>query len=434
MGGLVVSGGESNWLDDEFPEWLAAYDESLETGSMPPPLEIAGAPEELQPRLQRELAWCRFVRQVWPRDSPLSSLLPLGSTLSPPEKPVPGHVVSQLGRYSVRRELGRGAFGIVFLGYDPQLRREVALKVPRPEVLFTYELRERFRNEAQTAASLDHPNIVPVYDAGDDGATCYIASAYCPGVTLEAWFKRRGQPLPPRVAAQLVALLALAVDHAHRRGVLHRDLKPSNVLLVADAGVLPTESQTKVEVLGVIPRITDFGLAKFWGSAIRSGSPIYASAILGTPNYMAPEQGGGESTQIGPATDVYALGAILYELLTGQPPFQADSPLETLWRTRADDVVPPARLRPGLPRDLETICLKCLEKEPGRRYPTAASLNEDLNRFLSRGAIQARRPGVRAWIKSWARRRPRTALAILLGLVILATIAGCLLVLAWCGR
>jgi serine/threonine protein kinase len=208
--------------------------------------------------------------------------------------------------------LGRGGCGVVFLAYDPQLRRQVALKVPRAETLFSPDLRARFQHEARAAAALDHPNLVPVYEAGEEGSVCYIASAYCPGVTLAAWLKERTEPVPYRLAARLIATLAEAVEHAHRHGVLHRDLKPSNVMLETPAKGLPPGVEE--DGLGFIPKVTDFGLAKLLDGDAGSTTmayPTQSGAVLGTPSYMAPEQASGQSKAAGPAADVFALGAVL---------------------------------------------------------------------------------------------------------------------------
>src|SRR5262249_51200406 len=226
-----------------------------------------------------------------------------------------------LGRFRLLRELGRGGFGVVYLASDPLLGREVALKVPRPEVGLTPELRERFAREARAAAGLEHPNIVPVYEAGEAGPVCFLVSADCPGVSLAQWLRGRAEPVPFRTAAALVATLADAMGHAHGRGVVHRDLKPANVLLGAGQGTAPAE-------LPWVPRITDFGLAKLMlGGA---GGQTQSGAIVGTPCYMAPEQAGGKTRDVGPTADIYSLGTILYELLTGRPPLVGETDLDTL--------------------------------------------------------------------------------------------------------
>ncbi len=253
------------------------------------------------------------------------------------------------------------------------------------------------------AAGLDHPNIVPVYEAGEEGSVCFIASAYCPGMTLAAWLRRRSGPVPFRVAAALLATLADAVDHAHRRGVLHRDLKPSNVMLeMPAAGVVESASDGSK----LVPRITDFGLAKLVDAEPGAAGATQSGVIVGSPSYMAPEQAEGHAGAVGPGADIYSLGVILYEVLTGRPPFQEDSALETLVLVRTQDPLSPSRLRPRLPRDLETICLKCLRRQPQARYPTARALADDLRRFLAAEPIRAR--PTPAWERAikWVRRHP----------------------------
>jgi hypothetical protein len=387
--------------DDDLASVLAACDEALAGGDLP-----ASGDEGLPPgqaRLLRGLECVRLLRQVWPRqDSTLT-----GGTAPPPFVPP---APERLGRFRIDRELGRGGFGIVYLAFDPHLARTVALKVPRSDVLPTPALRERFRIEARAAAALDHPNIVAVHETGEADGVAYIAAAYCAGVTLANWLDGRPDGVPFPLAASLLAQLADGVDHAHRREVLHRDLKPSNVMLVfpdGDGGGDPE------------PKITDFGLARTLGAA---DSDLTATgAILGTPNYLAPEQADGKGAALGPAVDVYGLGTVLYELLTRRPPFVSDNVLETLRQVRAEDPIPPQKLRAQVPRDLETICLKCLEKEPGRRYPSAAALAADLRRFVNGEPIQARPPGVLGRAARWARRRPAVAglLAVALGLTAL---------------
>ncbi len=252
---------------------------------------------------------------------------------------------------------------MVFLATDTELGREVALKVPRPEGLVTTELRERFVREARAAAGLDHPNVMPVFEAGAEGPICYIASAYCPGITLAEWLTNRSEAVPLPLAARLIATLAEAVQHAHERGVIHRDLKPSNVLLQGKPRD-PADANSTVNVpgggsddqeLAFVPRITDFGLAKLTTESAgplgkHDGIQTQSGALLGTPNYMAPEQASGKNKEVGPAADVYALGVILYELLTGRPPFLGETVLDTLEQVRSREPLPPHHLRAPLAR------------------------------------------------------------------------------------
>jgi serine/threonine protein kinase len=406
--------------DERITPLLVACDEALAAGTSAAIGEVSAAlPQELRPRLQRNLACLQLLREVLPRREPAQA------PASPP-------AATSLDRFQLRSKLGQGAHGVVWLAFDPTLGREIALKVPQATVLEDPELRQRFLREARAAAGLDHPNIVPVHEAGAVGAVCYIASAYCPGPTLAQWLRQQNEPVPFRDAATLVATMAEAVQHAHHNGVVHRDLKPANVLLArggqangvrgASDGDQPSAGQ-RTPLAHLVPRITDFGLAKLPGQ--EDTGRTRTGAIVGTPQYMAPEQACGRS-DVAAAADVYALGVVLYELLTGRPPMQGDSVLDLLEQVRSQEPVPPRRLRPSLPRDLETICLKCLEKEPRKRYATARALAEDLERFLAGEPIRAR--PVRVWERAlkWARRRP--AIAGLLALVVAITVLGFALV------
>jgi serine/threonine protein kinase/WD40 repeat protein len=331
-------------------------------------------------------------------------------------------VPSRIGRFEVRETIGEGGFGIVLSAYDPNLQRDVAIKIPRHGSFLPPDLRARFLREARAAAGLDHPNIMPIYEAGEESGTCYIAAAYCRGPTLAAWIRGRADLVPFQLAARLAMELSGAIQHAHSRGVYHRDLKPSNVLLEPLTAESPADGglSTNGSGWGFVLRITDFGLAKLDGD---DRAVTRSNLVMGTASYMAPEQASGKGP-VGPAVDIYALGAILYELLTGRPPFVSDSELETLLRVRDEEPVPPSRLRPRTPRDLETICLTCLAKDPRRRYADAQSLQADLRRFLSGEPIHARPTSQLEHALRWCRRNPlATALAACL-VVALLTIAG----------
>jgi serine/threonine protein kinase/WD40 repeat protein len=420
-------------LEDTLLSLAASCDEALADGRAPDPRQAALVPEEQRSDLERRIDCMRMLRQAWASDSGTkhSSAHPSGAPtiigtepiLSPSATPA-----THIGRFEVCRELGRGGFGVVFLAHDPLLRRDVALKVPRTEAFLDPELRARLHREAATAAGLDHPNIVPVYEAGEAGPVCYIASAYCPGVTLAAWLKEQKAPASLRDAATLTATLAEAVHYAHSRGVVHRDLKPANILLVSGgvvSGESPADSPLTTHhspLTTYQPKITDFGLAKLLDEKNGADQPLTrADAIVGTPEYMAPEQAGTAAGPVGPATDVYALGVILYEMLTGRPPFQGDSTLDILRQVETAEPVPPGRLRSRLPRDLETICLKCLEKESRRRYPGADALAADLRRFLAGEPVHARpvSQGEKLW--RWCRRKPVVA-ALLASVTLLALV------------
>jgi WD40 repeat protein len=311
--------------------------------------------------------------------------------------------------YEVLGELGRGGMAVVYKARQVALNRVVALKMVLAGGHAGEQDRARFRAEAEAIARLQHPGIVQVHDVGEHEGRPFFSLEYCPGGTLAD--RLGGRPLPPRDAAALVEALARAVHYAHQRGVVHRDLKPSNVLLTlsrepeASAGVAPALASGS-RLNEAVPKIADFGLAKTLDS---DSGRTRTGAVLGTPSYMAPEQAAGKTRELGPAVDVYALGAILYECLTGRPPFQGPTPLDTLAQVLHDEPAAPRALQPSCPRDLETVCLRCLEKEPRRRYASAADLADDLKRFLAGEPITARpaRALERAW--KWAKRRPAVA-------------------------
>jgi WD40 repeat protein len=302
--------------------------------------------------------------------------------------------------FEILGELGRGGMGVVYQARQVALNRLVALKMILAGSHAGPEEQRRFRVEAEAIARLRHPNFVQVHDHGHSDGHAYLALEFVEGGTLAR--KAAGVPQPPAQAAQLVETLAAAMQHAHQLGLVHRDLKPANILFTADG----------------VAKITDFGLAKRLEGATAATA---SGALLGTPSYMAPEQAAGHGKAVGPATDVYALGVILYELLTGRAPFQGDSVLEVLRRVQEDEPLSPARLRPGLPRDLETICLKCLRKDPRQRYASAADLADDLRRFLTDRPIRARR--LQPWerLGRWCRRNP--ALAAVSGVAAAALVA-----------
>ncbi len=292
----------------------------------------------------------------------------------------------QCGSYRLIHEIARGGMGVVFKAYDKKLQRTVALKMILDRNLASTEAIQRFYAEAEMAAGLDHPGIVPVFDVGSHDDHHFYVMGYVEGPTLAQDVKDR--TYSPQESARLIIELAQAVHYAHQHDVVHRDLKPGNVLLCKDGQA----------------RITDFGLAK---RTNRPSSLTMAGQILGTPGYMSPEQAAGAVDQTEPAVDIYALGAILYHLLTGHPPFE--STLDALVQILQQDPIPPRVLNRQIPRDLDVICMKCLSRDPSQRYASARELAEDLQRYLDGELIAGRPPSIRQRILRWARHRPRLA-------------------------
>jgi eukaryotic-like serine/threonine-protein kinase len=344
-------------------------------------------------------------------------------------------VLRRIANYEVLCEIGRGGMGVVYKARQIGLKRLVALKMILAGMDAGPHERARFHAEAEVAARLHHPNIVQIHEVGEHEGRPFLCLEFVDGVTLEKLLT--GIPLPPMDVARLIETLARAMHYAHQQGVVHRDLKPANVLLqITDSklGIESTEKAALPDLQFAIAKITDFGLARRLpdgdtGAVARTG-PTRTGAIVGTPAYMAPEQAAGDGRAIGPAADVHALGAILYELLTGRPPYKGITVLETLEQVRGQDPLPASRLAPALPRDLETICLKCLEKEPARRYVSAAALADELGRF-QRGEPILARP-TPAWEKAWkwACRRPAVA-ALLVSLVALTIVALSSVTILW---
>jgi WD40 repeat protein/tRNA A-37 threonylcarbamoyl transferase component Bud32 len=319
---------------------------------------------------------------------------------APPTLEASADLPPRFGRFEVRRYLGEGAFGRVYEAYDPSLRRAVALKVAKPEQLGSPERVERFQREARAAATLTHPHIVGVFEAGQDGPHHYIASAFVPGHSLEKALHERSGPLPVREAVELVRKLAEALAYAHRAGVVHRDVKPANVLLRQDGE----------------PLLADFGLA----TRADEARLTQGEKALGSPGYMAPEQWRG---QAGPPSDQYSLGCLFFELLSGQLPFAGMDAGHLMFLHLNEPAPSPRKGRPELPRDVETICVKCLEKEPERRYADCQELADDLRRWLEGEPIRARRLGVAEQVWRWCRRKPLLASATATLALALATVA-----------
>jgi tetratricopeptide (TPR) repeat protein len=374
--------------------------------SAAPPLEAESTPKESQPADFDAACCAPTVR---------GPMRPAGRRMLP----------CRFGEYGLVEEIARGGMGIVYKARQHIGRGErfVALKMIQAGRFASREAVERFRQEARAAATLDHSGIVAIYDVGEIDEQLYFTMPLLTGGSLEE--RMHEGPLPPRLAADVVRQVAQAVQHAHERGIIHRDLKPANVLLahgtaephVAAGYMTPSDSGPWGSDATLVVRVTDFGIAR-----TRESELSVTGQALGTPSYMPPEQARGQLEAISPASDVYGLGAILYCLLTGRPPFQAADPVETMDQVCTQEPVPPRTLNPQVPRDLETVCLKCLEKEPGKRYASAVAVADELRRWQAGEPITARPVGRIERAVKWVRRRP--VVAALSAAVVLALVAG----------
>ncbi|MBL8817341.1 MAG: protein kinase [Planctomyces sp.] len=402
---MSVPSGKEPEFSEELLGSLLRFDEMLRRGSITTEEHGQPAPDDgIDPQLAETLFLAK------------QAIRTLAATAPRHTDSVPSWAPKSIGRFEIQSVLGVGGFAIVYLAWDPRLSRFVALKIPRPHSLFDQKLRQQFIKEGQTAASLDHQGIVKVLEAGEDGDVPFIACTWCEGPTLAKWISERTTPVQPAIAARIILRLAQAVQYSHERNVLHLDIKPGNILLFPQS---PPES----ELFPYAPRLSDFGLAKVME---QSQSESLSGSMIGTPQYMAPEQFGGRSHRIGVATDVYALGAVLYCLVTGHPPFGAATIPETLRQIEEQDAFPPHIINPHIQKDLSWVILKCLEKDPLLRYATAVALAEDLSRFIEGRTVKARRTAIIVRIQKWFRRKPMVAsLSAVAGLLL------CLLLFLW---
>ena len=343
--------------------------------------------EERFPRLLPRMEQIVSLRSVFDSEMPTLSdssagtADPLASVQAPDGR-------LRIGNYQILQEIGRGGMGVVYKARQANLSRIVALKMILAGEHAGLRERARLRNEAQAAAQLMHPNVVQIFEIGEHEGLPFLAMEYVAGGNLTRTL--RAMPQAFRWSARLTETMARAIHVAHLRGIVHRDLNPSNILIALDG----------------TPKISDFGLAKF---LVDDKGLSLSGVILGTPSYMAPEQVSGNGQTIGPGTDVYALGALLYEMLTGAAPFRGFTPMETLCQVMDAELVPPSRLRHGVPEDLETICLKCLDRDPARRYSSAEDLAEDLRLYQENQPIRARRTSKFRQALQWTRREPQAA-------------------------
>ncbi len=366
-------------------ELLSVWQQEKAKGRDLAATEICRGRPELAPELARRIEAIRRMSDLAAQQA--ATLPPPPSTSEdatlapgPRDTAAPAESVGVPG-YEVLGTLGRGGMGVVYRARQTKLGRAVALKMILSGAHAGTDDLARFRTEAEAIARLQHPNIIQIYEIGECGGLPFFSLEFCPGGALDGRLK---EPLPPRQAAELVRTLAGAVQAAHQAGIIHRDLKPANVLFLADG----------------TPKITDFGLAK----KIDGGEGLtQTGAVLGTPSYMAPEQAGGEGRRVTTLVDVYALGAILYECLTGRPPFRAATAIDTILQVLERPPEPPSALRPGIDRGLELICLKCLAKEPAQRYTSADHLAADLGNWLAGVPISVQPPTALEVLRLWLR-------------------------------
>jgi serine/threonine protein kinase len=355
--------------------------------------------------------FCRKCGAAIPPDSPqhscgaclLETALGSDEAVAGVDDPgAPSPMLMDFGDYELLEQIGRGGQGVVFRARQKSLNRIVALKVIGLGHWATAAHLKRFRLEAEAAARLEHPGIVPIHEVGERDGSCYFSMKFVEGGQLDEVARR--EPMPIRRAVELIAKVARTLHYAHEHGILHRDIKPGNILLDAKGE----------------PHLTDFGLARL----VESESTVTRTMeVLGTPSYMAPEQAVGNNAAVSSVTDVYGLGAVLYQLLTGQPPFAGGTTYETIKLLLDTEPRQPRLLNPKIDRDLSTICLKCLEKDPKRRYSSALALAEDLERWLKHEPIQARHAGIFTRGEKWMRRNPASAL-LAASLIALAAAAG----------
>ena len=383
-----------------------------------------------------------------------SAEMELRSSIEPATRadlPGVGGAPKKIDQYELGRRIGKGGMGVVYLARQESLQRDVAIKIIKTGRTAEPEDLERFRREAKLAASLHHPNIVQVFDIGEKDYFAYLVMEYIEGGSLHHYLAHR--PMDILEAVLMLEQIARGVHYAHQKGIVHRDLKPGNILLVHEEKprldvVAPNHSQSESTnitrifpvtdppeastitspALKVVPKITDFGLAKILDSASQSG-PITATGIaMGTPSYMSPEQARGDGKQIGPHSDIYALGAILYEMLTGKPPFSGDNAQQTMKQVCSDKPVPPSRIRPTVPSEVERICLRCLEKQPRRRYASAEIVANELRAFIDRESITEK---LHLSLAQWTKLLPRRGWLLIFGVVTVFTLAGYLVLQSW---
>lgn len=411
---------------------LARWEEALEQGRPLAAEELCADRPELLPEVKRQIDVLQALQPVLKTELSADLEPTEGAPVRPRAAPSAAAPLPTVPGYDIIGELGRGGMGVVYKARQVKLKRLVALKMILRGAEAEPEFCQRFRLEAEAVAALHHPNIVHIHEIGEHEGRLFFSLEFVAGGSLATRLAQAPVPIPE--AARLTRTLARAMHAAHQRGIIHRDLKPANILLQVPGDVGQDSADRTMVLLADAeggaaaawaPKIVDFGLAKRLDG---TSEHTQTGAIMGTPSYMAPEQASGESSLMAPAVDIHALGVILYEMLTGRVPFRGQNAFDTMDLVRLAEPVPPSQLQPAIPRDLETITLHCLQKQPSRRYASAAALADDLDRYLRGDAIQAR--PVTAWERGvkWARRRPREAL--LVAVVVLVSLLGFGLV-AW---